>query len=234
MLMKLSKVYETLSASEVFTYDMADENGNILPKFRRRVTTLINSGLSDLYQRFSIKEGVIELEVTEDKQHYILSDGVLEVLRMTTPEGKVYNLNSVTSQLSPSKGPYGNVSNNPVHTALCHASYNELFFSHVPSPGVYRIVYKGDATHISLDGIDTADPKTIEIPLPLTYLNALCYYVAAKVYNPAGAQSVARSMFHEGNNWRSMYEDECNRLKANLAGAKSFNEVSNFTRGGWV
>ena len=232
--MKLSKVYETLSASEVFTYDMADENGNILPKFRRRVTTLINSGLSDLYQRFSIKEGVIELEVTEDKQHYILSDGVLEVLRMTTPEGKVYNLNSVTSHLSPSKGPYSNVSNNPVHPALCHASYNELFFSHAPSPGVYRIVYKGDATHISLDGIDTADPKTIEIPLPLTYLNALCYYVAAKVYNPAGAQSVARSIFHEGNNWRSMYEDECNRLKANLAGAKSFNEVSNFTRGGWV
>ena len=234
MLMKLSKVYETLSASEVFTYDMADEDGNILPRFRRRITTLINSGLSDLYQRFSIKEGVIELEVTEDKQHYILSDDVLEVLRMITPEGKVYNLNSVTSQLSPSNGPYGNVSNNSVHTALCHASYNELFFSHVPSPGVYRIVYKGDATHIDLEEIDTADPKTIEIPLPMTYLNALCYFVAAKVYNPAGAQSVARSMFHEGNNWRSMYEDECNRLKANLAGAKSFNEVSNFTRGGWV
>lgn len=231
--MKLSKVYETLAASEVFTYDMADENGNILPKFRRRITTLINSGLSDLYQRFSIKEGVIDLEVTKNKQHYILSDDVLEVLRMITPEGKVYNLNSVTSQLTPSTGTYGNVSNisNP---STCHASYNELFFSHVPHPGVYRIVYKGDATHISLDGIDTADPKTIEIPLPLTYLNALCYYVAAKVYNPAGAESIARSMFHEGNNWRSMYEDECNRLKANLAGAKSFNEVSNFTRGGWV
>ena len=232
--MKLSKVYETLSASEVFTYDMADENGNILPKFRRRVTTLINSGLSDLYQRFSIKEGLIELKVTEDKQHYVLSDDVLEILRMITPEGKVYNLNSVTSQLTPSTGPYGNVANNTTHTALCHASYNELFFSHVPCPGVYRIVYKGDASHISLDGINTVDPKTIEIPLPLTYLNALCYYVAAKVYNPAGAESVARSMFHEGNNWRSMYEDECNRLKANLAGAKSFNEVSNFTRGGWV
>lgn len=231
--MKLSKVYETLAASEVFTYDMADENGNILPKFRRRITTLINSGLSDLYQRFSIKEGVIDLEVTKNKQHYILSDDVLEVIRMITPEGKVYKLNSVTSQLTPSTGTYGNVSNisNP---STCHASYNELFFSHVPHPGVYHIVYKGDATHISLDGIDIADPKTIEIPLPLTYLNALCYYVAAKVYNPAGAESVARSMFHEGNNWRSMYEDECNRLKANLAGAKSFNEVSNFTRGGWV
>ena len=231
--MKLSKIYETLAASEVFTYELADEDGDILPRHRRRITTLINSGLSDLYQRFSIKEGVVDLVVTKDKQHYILSDDVLEVLRMITPEGKVYNLNSVTSSLSPTTGPYGNVSNisNP---SLCHASYNELFFSHVPSPGIYRIVYKGDATHISLDGIDTADPKTIEIPLPLTYLNALCYYVAAKVYNPAGAESVARSMFHEGNNWRSMYEDECNRLKANLAGAKSFNEVSNFTRGGWV
>ena len=231
--MKLSKIYETLAASEVFTYELADEDGDILPRHRRRITTLINSGLSDLHQRFSIKEGVVDLKVTEDKQHYILSDDVLEVLRMTTPEGKVYNLNSVTSSLSPTTGPYGNVSNisNP---SLCHASYNELFFSHVPCAGVYRIVYKGDATHISLDNIDTVDPKTIEIPLPLTYLNALCYYVAAKVYNPAGAESVARSMFHEGNNWRSMYEDECNRLKANLAGAKSFNEVSNFTRGGWV
>lgn len=231
--MKLSKIYETLAASEVFTYELADENGDILPRHRRRITTLINAGLSDLYQRFSIKEGVLDLEVTENKQHYILSDDVLEVLRMTTPEGKVYNLNSVTSSLSPTTGPYGNVSNisNP---SFCHASYNELFFSDVPSAGTYRIVYKGDATHISLDGIDTANPKTIEIPLPLTYLNALCYYVAAKVYNPAGAESVARSMFHEGNNWRSMYEDECNRLKANLAGAKSFNEVSNFTRGGWV
>ena len=231
--MKLSKIYETLAASEVFTYEMADEDGDILPRYRRRITTLINSGLSDLHQRFSIKEGVLDLKVTEDKQHYILSDDVLEVLRMTTPEGKVYNLNSVTSSLSPTTGPYGNVSNTS-NISICHASYNELFFSHVPCAGTYRIVYKGDATHISLDGIDTADPKTIEIPLPLTYLNALCYYVAAKVYNPAGAESVARSMFHEGNNWRSMYEDECNRLKANLAGAKSFNEVSNFTRGGWV
>ena len=233
MLMKLSKIYETLAASEVFTYEMADKDGDILPRHRRRITTLINSGLSDLHQRFSIKEGVLDLKVTEDKQHYILSDDVLEVLRMTTPEGKVYNLNSVTSSLSPTTGPYGNVSNTS-NPSLCHASYNELFFSHVPCAGIYRIVYKGDATHISLDGIDTADPKTIEIPLPLTYLNALCYYVAAKVYNPAGAQTIARSMFHEGNNWRSMYEDECNRLKANLAGAKSFNEVSNFTRGGWV
>ena len=231
--MKLSKIYETLAASEVFTYEMADEDGDTLPRYRRRITTLINSGLSDLHQRFSIKEGVLDLKVTEDKQHYILSDDVLEVLRMTTPEGKVYNLNSVTSSLSPTTGPYGNVSNTS-NISICHASYNELFFSHVPCAGTYRIVYKGDATHISLDGIDTADPKTIEIPLPLTYLNALCYYVAAKVYNPAGAESVARSMFHEGNNWRSMYEDECNRLKANLAGAKSFNEVSNFTRGGWV
>jgi len=231
--MKLSKIYETLAASEVFTYELADEDGDILPKHRRRITTLINSGLSDLHQRFSIKEGVLDLTVTKDKQHYILSDDVLEVLRMTTPEGKVYNLNSVTSSLSPPTGPYGNVSN-VSNLSICHASYNELFFSHVPCAGIYRIVYKGDATHISLDNIDTADPKTIEIPLPLTYLNALCYYVAAKVYNPAGAESVARSMFHEGNNWRSMYEEECNRLKANLAGAKSFNEVSNFTRGGWV
>ena len=232
--MKLSNIYETLAASEVFTYELADEDGDILPRHRRRITTLINSGLSDLHQRFSIKEGLIDLEVTKDKQHYVLSADVLEVLRMTTPEGKMYNLNSVTSQLTPSTGPYGNVPNNTIHTALCHASYNELFFSHVPCAGAYRIVYKGDATHISLDNIDTADPKTIEVPLPLTYLNALCYYVAAKVYNPAGAETVARSMFHEGNNWRSMYEDECNRLKANLAGAKSFNEVSNFTRGGWV
>ena len=231
--MKLSKIYETLAASEVFTYELADEDGDILPRHRRRITTLINSGLSDLHQRFSIKEGVIDLEVTEEVQHYVLSDDVLEVLRMTTPEGKVYNLNSVTSSLSSTTGPYGNVSNTS-NISICHASYNELFFSHVPCAGTYRIVYKRDASHISLDSIDTADPKTIEIPLPLTYLNALCYYVAAKVYNPAGAESVARSMFHEGNNWRSMYEDECNRLKANLAGAKSFNEVSNFTRGGWV
>lgn len=154
--MKLSKIFETLAASEVFTYDMADEGGDILPKYRRRITTLINSGLSDLHQRFSIKEGVIDLEVTKDKQHYILSDDVLEVLRMITPEGKVYKLNSVTSQLTPSTGPYGNVTNNTIHTATCHASYNELFFSHVPLPGVYRIVYKGDATHISLDCIDAS------------------------------------------------------------------------------
>ena len=232
--MKLSKIFETLAASEVFTYEMADEGGDILPRYRRRITILINSGLSDLYQRFSIKEGVLDLEVTEDVQHYVLSADVLEVLRMTTPEGKVYNLNSVTSSLTPTTGPYGNVSPHSSNPSLCHASYNELFFSHVPCAGVYHIVYKGDATHISLDDIDTIDPKTVEVPLPLTYLNALCYYVAAKVYNPAGAESVARSMFHEGNNWRSMYEEECNRLKANLAGAKSFNEVSNFTRGGWV
>ena len=136
--MKLSKIYETLAASEVFTYELADEDGDILPRHRRRITTLINSGLSDLHQRFSIKEGVVDLEVTEDVQHYVLSDDVLEVLRMTTPEGKVYNLNSVTSSLSPSTGPYGNVTNIS-NLSICHASYNELFFSHVPCSGTYRI-----------------------------------------------------------------------------------------------
>ena len=69
--MKLSKIFETLTASEVFTYEMADETGSITPRHRRRITTLINSGLSDLYQRFSIKEGVIDLKVSEDKQQRI-------------------------------------------------------------------------------------------------------------------------------------------------------------------
>lgn len=53
-------------------------------------------------------------------------------------------------------------------------------------------------------------------------------------YNPMGAETIGRGMFHEGNNYWSKYQEEVADLKANLGSIASTGESTNFIRNGWV
>jgi len=248
--MKLSKIYEALVASEIFTYDLVDDEGSLRNEVKPRINRLINLGLSKLYELFVIREDTLKLNVTSDIQRYFLtcdnaqsknpngyildSDNpfkgdILELLRIKLPDGTVRTLNGESPTQNTIRDVYHNVHVSTAPSLISTPSSDELLFGFIPEEGIYEIVYKADAIPVSMNAAITT-----EVRLPNTYLNALCYFVASKMYNPAGAESIGRSMFHEGNNWSSKFNEECRQLKENLAGNKTSIAQSNFQRGGWV
>lgn len=234
---------------------MVDEStGQLAPKYRNRIVTLINLGVADLHMRFNLKEDVLTLKVTEDIKRYLLTpenavsnnpDGyiqdsaavpfkgnIVEILRIRNPDGAYESINTEKPYIRIGHGVYHNVHSTTTQHAISTPSFNELLFRHIPKEGNYEIIYKADVLDIPLDGLD--DLSEITVDLPSSYLNALCYFVGSKIYNPMGAETIGRSMFHEGNNWRAMYEEECKKLGANLAGVRESIATTNFERNGWV
>ena len=250
--MKLKKIEEALLASEVFTFELAGDNGLLDPKFKQRMYTLINLALSDLHQRFHIREESVLLKANPDIKRYQLipensvltkADGyildtaenpfkgdILEVLRVKLPNQTEHTINQVTNTHNFYGGVYHNGKVSNTSSLISTPTSSELSFSTSPTEAIYEVIYKADSLPIDIPNA-TSDTEVI---IHNTYLNAICYFVASKMYNPAGAESIGRSMFHEGNNWSSKYEDECRRIKDNLSGNKSLTEMSNFERGGWV
>lgn len=258
--MNLKEVLENLAASEIFTFDLVDlrdEPPQIENDKLKRLIILINLGLTDLYRRFTIKEEVLDLKVTSDIKRYklIASNAVSDqysetsyildsvedpfkgtvqaILRLYSPYGRQLSLNSESTTIQAISGVYTHDQTTATNHLISTPTFNELLFRDIPAEGVYQVVYKGGTPRLA-----TAESwgtiEDVEVDLPVMYLNALCYFVASKMYNPLGAISIQQSNFHEGNNWRAMYEEECTKLKNDLAGVNSYSEVSNFTRGGWI
>ena len=70
-----------------------------------------------------------------------------------------------------------------------------------------RVVYRAD--HPSLAKYQATSPMNTDIYLPPAFLQALVYYIAARVLNSQGPTAE----FHEGNNYLSKYEAEIHDLK---------------------
>lgn len=254
--MKLIELFSLLGASEIFTYEMTDpDTGDVLPRHRRRIVQLINLGLIDLHSRFNIREDTLVLNVDPGITRYILdpknnlsvnTDGyiddssfpflgnLIEILRVQLPTGRIITLNQSQTHVQRRDGVYAHDNTSVSNLLISTPTFNELLFAYTPTQGQYYVSYKGGALRLPMDDVENLDATTTEVILPDVFINALCYFVASKVYNPAGAESVARSMFHEGNNWTAKYHEEVSRLKSDMSGNKVAIEMTSFQRGGWV
>jgi hypothetical protein len=75
----------------------------------------------------------------------------------------------------------------------------------------------------------------IETELPRTYLEALLYFVASRVFNPVGLESaVIRAPFHTGNNYYSKYEAACALLASVGLDVEETVEYHKFSSKGFV
>ena len=96
--------------------------------------------------------------------------------------------------------------------------------------GSLRVVYRANHPRIDVP-VANAAPLVTEIELPDQYLEALCYYVASRLYNPVGMTPGA---MHDGNNFFQKYELACQQLEMQGQNISEANKSTQWQLGGWA
>lgn len=250
--MFLNEVHEQLCAAEfskLFEGDGAELKAQSLPK----INAIIQGGINDLNKKFSVRENEILVRTQEGKEVYELvpanavssnnpdafiidSDedpfkgDIMQIFRITDSTGKSLWLNTDVAWLVPTDNIFGNKPGMLDYSGVNMLSYNTLKLHKQNSLGDILVQYKAKMKPMDL----SVGPEETYIDLPDHFLNALVLYVASRRYNPMGAETIGRGMFHEGNNYWSKYQEEVADLKANLGSIASTGETTNFIRNGWV
>lgn len=255
--MFLNEVHEQLAAAELSKLAMGgDGSGELREDDIPKINRIIQAGISDLYTKFSIKEGELLLRTKIGKNKYELkpansvSSGDPFAFIIDSPDdpflGDILQLISITAEdgysvrLHEDVGISHTYLRNPElvglaslthgHISVTTPTYNTLLFKEGHNGGDVLVRYK--AKPKSLDF--SLAPENVFIELPDHFLQALVYYVAHRLFNPMGSETIGRGMFHEGNNYAAKYKDACDSLKADLPGNMTAVENTNFVKGGWV
>lgn len=250
--MFLNEVHTQLCAGELSKL-FEGEGAELAPESLPKINALIQAGINDMNTRFAVREKEILIKTTLEQRVYELVpsnavssgnvDGFIldsvqepfqgdisQILRVTDSTGQSLGLNTDTALLMPVDNVFGTRPSIFTHTGINLTAYNTLKLHHGNDLGELIVHYKARLKPLDF----SADPAAVYIDLPDHMLNALVLYVASRKYNPKGAETIGRGMFHEGNNYWTKYLDEINNLKVNFASIGSQGETTNFQRGGWV
>lgn len=221
MTIKLSEIFDNLVYGE-FSKLSIGEDGSVTTKDYNRLITHINLGISELFKRFSLKHAEVAVTVIKGTTLYSLGENVVEVLRVMDKLGIELPINRVE---------YG-ITGSVVTPTLSTIKVKDV------EPQVLTVTCKMAPTPIELVPVDILgeyEPSLIETELPRTYLEALLYFVASRVFNPVGLESaVNRAPFHTGNNYYSKYEAACALLASVGLDVEETVEYHKFSSKGFV
>lgn len=248
--MKLMEVFDQLTTSELSQLYMGgSEVGAITEEHYGRVVNHINLGLLDLYKRFYLKEGRIDLVMVPGRSIYPIhskyavssarskepvrflrdtstdkfTDDILKIESVLTDAGKEIPLNDVLDPLSIT-------TTSPTTLRIPPA----LVAQGLDLPDEYKtskltVVYR--AKHPFIDaGVPVFFPEQIELELPESHLEALLLFVASRASTPGGMVNE----FHSGNNYASKYEMACQQLELHNFQIDHGNSNNRLLRNGWV
>lgn len=219
--MKLSEIYEHLQYGELSNLGLTDKETGIIPvENYPKILSSVNLGLKDLYKRFTLKKGLLQMKVVDGQTMYplrtiyqegnkaptgtvqfILNEGVkfdgdvIKVEKVTTDKNRLLGLNDETDKYS-------------VGTPQLDVLYVSGLLQRTLKPEILTVEYRKGAKTIKIceDGFD---PLCVNVDLPDSHLMALLYFVASRANNPIG---FTQATMHEGNNYAQKYEDECTSL----------------------
>ena len=222
-----------------------------------RIISMVNAGLQVLHQRFELSKNVLYLKTTKGKTTYVLEksnaisnnqdgfiidtienpfeDDILEILSIFSPHGRELLLNSYTEQYV--RDPLVlDVDVDCLYTSLYTLDYRTLRIPHNLIDTTLTVTYRSSGKNLKELVDPLNDPiDDIIIGIPASYMNALTYYVASRVYNSKGAETIGRGIFHEGNNYKTSFEQECAQLKAvGFENDVMITDNSNFYNRGFV
>lgn len=214
--MLLRDVIYSLETGELQNLSCVDnETGEFKSDYYGRVVTSVNHALSDLHTRFLLKKGTVVVSLKEGQvtyplqQRFVITDPskpeqfitgdsvrqLLKILEVKDDKGVVLPLNNG----DPRKGietPTFNVMN--VSTQL----YKEWDVKQL------TVQFQRNANLICTGYTDIV-PEFIDLDIDARFLSAICLYVASRLHNVSG---FGTGGIHEGNNYHSLYLEECARL----------------------
>ena len=238
--MKLSDILDQLSHGELSQVHVggSDQCG-VTEENRGTIVSHINMGLTELHKRFVLREGRFKIKVIPGKFTYLLdkkhsesnegSDSPEKFIKDADDpfENDLFKVERVYDE----KNHELALNDKDNELSLRTPSYNMLV---IPDHKEFEaeeltVVYR--ANHPLLDFDDTVyPPEMVDVDLPMSHLEALLFYVAARVINPMGASGE----FHEGNNYTSKFERAVQQLHAMNYRVDTQSSNTRFERNGWV
>lgn len=178
--MKLVSVLEYLASGELANLNLAEDRKNIKPDKMVIVLRNINRGLEDLHTRFSLKVNYAEVDtVLGVNQYTVVATDLVEILHIYV-NGKKLN-----------ETEYRLLSTNSFKLNIVLGITDNL-----------RVEYK--ANHRQLTELDVELGTNID--LPSAYVNALIYFIAARLFT--GAVNQLDGDLNEGVAYERKYQDE--------------------------
>ena len=232
--MTLQDIYDQLAYGELRLLNLGsgniDSDGAFPVKSFMKVLPTIQLGLTELHKKFLLREGHIHVPLEENKVTYVIKKDHPEdfdenLLKIERVYGKL--------DKKPYEIPLNRIGNKE---AVRTTSYNTLL---VPTDkeeapwlketNTLHIVYRAD--HPKLNKIVAQKaPLVTQIDLPVTYLQALLYFIASRMHNPVGMNKE----FHEGNNYAAKYETELAYLQMMNYQIDSDSDDDRIIDSGWV
>lgn len=235
--MLLSDIFEHLTYGELSTLEIGGlkTGGEIAVSNYPQVISFINLGLVDLYKKFLISEKNVVLELFDHITEYNLKY-----------EHAQSNPDPIDPEITRYIADTGFEKPFEEDVLQIHSAY-DVNFEEIPlndmnqrasiftiSDDIVQIPYPGQGTFIDLiyhaypvkTPLNTTDPDTYEVRLPLQFLAALLAYVGyrAHIALPAGDASKASEHF-------ARYTGMCNEIrllgtfnKPNLSNMKALNQ----------
>lgn len=205
--MKLSYILEYLASGELGNLNLAEDQINIKEDKKVIVLRNINRGLEDLHTRFLLRKATAFIDVVPEQQVYsVLPEDFIEILHIYL-NGK---------KLTSSEYSLGDVDKFKINKLL--GITDDI-----------RVEYK--ASHKQLTELDI-DLDT-EIKLPSPYINALIYFVAARLFT--GAVNQLDGDLNEGVTYERKYQDEVMMLNNQGIDVDGFYDSNNnFRNRGFV
>lgn len=206
--MKLSYIFEMLASGELGNLHLVEEDKlSIKPDKALIIVRNINAGLNDLHTRFTIKKNIVDIPIIVGEDTYeIATDDFIEILDIYQ-DGLPMVAGTQYTLLSPSR---------------------IKFKDKLGILSTISVEYK--AKHRVLSEVDITMDS--EVSLPDSYLNALMYFIASRLYT--SAVNRLDGDLNEGTTYMSKFLTEVGLLTNQGIDVDEFIPMNNFNSRGFV
>lgn len=215
-MMILSEIYDALATGELKNLRLSEDN-QITTQGRKVLLSSINAGLTDLYTRFLLKKNDIEMSYNKSREQYRIGrTDLIEILSV--------KLNDVELKVNHADG-YHLLDPATIHI---DKGIERSYLHSADELNVLNVDYK--ANHKKLTEEDIMLDSDVE--LPDSYLNALLYFVASRLF--ASIPNQLDGDVNEGLRYSKRYFDEINMLINQGVDVDGINEFALFNVRGFV
>lgn len=207
--MKLSEIFLALASGELSNLHLSNDGQNIRPEKQEQVLRSINLGLTDLHTKFVLRKKQIVLPIIEGQQTYDVNQkDILEIIEVYKDECMLHqNHRDGYVLLKPTK----------------------LFLNTSPKKADY-LTLQCKANHPILTVADIE--RDSDIDLPISYLNALLYYVGSRLF--VSIPNQLDGDLNEGIRYQQRYQSEIVSLTNQGIDVDGLNENTWFNERGFV
>lgn len=230
--MTLDDIYQQLSFGELRQLFMGgknidDPNTGMPEESFYKLLPTIQLGLTEMHKRFNLRLGYFNVNLQDGQVIYQLlhkfaasnSRSKELVKYIDDSEFKFYNnllkVECMEGVLDEEKYeiPMNEAGNDEAIMFLSDTTFkiptDEEKAPWLTETTSIKVTYRANHPEINTY-IANVSPKTTEIYLPHTHLEALCYYVASRMYNPIG---MVPNSIHQGNNYFAKFEASCLKIQ---------------------